>query len=85
MSGAEGLGFGNAVNDDDLDTKYDEMFAANQLATFLKSIDRQSITLRHEKDAPLVINHLLSGGESFVCLVLAQKIKEDDGEEENHE
>lgn len=85
MSGAEGLGFGNAVNDDDLDTKYDEMFAANQLATFLKSIDRQSITLRLEKDAPLVINHLLSGGESFVCLVLAQKIKEDDGEEENHE
>lgn len=60
--------------------KYVDCFSPQYLTHFLKSMERQIMTMRLSKDKPLVVNYPLGADESFICFVLAPK-HEDSGDE----
>lgn len=62
------------MNDDTL--QYNDQFSVQYLNTFLKSMDRQVLTLRISKDKPLVLLYPLGAADSYVCFVLASKIED---------
>lgn len=64
----------NVPVDEDLETKYEEVFGAKHLQEFLKSIDRHTVTLRLDTGHPLIINHKLGVEDSFVCLAVAPQV-----------
>ena len=64
-------------NEDDLETTYEEIFGARHLADFLRSIDRNTVTLKLKKENPLVIHHKFGSQDSYVCLVMAPQISDD--------
>jgi hypothetical protein len=60
----------------DLETTYEESFGARHLSDFLRSIDRQTVTLRLQKEKPLIMHHKFGNEESYVCLVVAPQVAE---------
>ena len=59
-----------------LQTVFEESYAANYLNLFLKNLDKHMLTMRLSEGKPLVLTYPLgSGEESYVCLVLATKVK----------
>lgn len=65
----------NPPADEDLETTYEEVFAARHLADFLRSIDKNTVTLRLKKENPLILHHKFGSGEdSYVCLVVAPQV-----------
>jgi hypothetical protein len=65
------------VSESDIQEHYSGRFSIHYLALFLKSIERHTVTMRLEKNQPLVLSYPLGGGEdSYIVLVLAPKIEE---------
>lgn len=65
-------------SDNELETTYSESFGARHLADFLRSIDRNTVTLKLKESKPLIIHHKFGGEKSFVCLVVAPQIADVD-------
>jgi len=58
--------------------KFDEDFSTQYMNHFLKSMDRQVITMKLTKDRPFIMNYQLSADGCYVCFVLAPKTRDDD-------
>ena len=66
----------------DLETKYLQVFGARSISEFLKSIDRQNVTLKlsERRNRPLIIHHKFGDESSYVCCVVAPQIEDGDDE-----
>lgn len=62
---------------DNFITKYNENFSAHYLSLFLKSMERQVISMRVSPGKPLILNYPLGTEASYICFVLAPKAKEE--------
>lgn len=62
----------------ELQTTYEEVFGARHLSDFLRSIDRNTVTLRLLTGKPLIIEHKLGGEDAYVSIVVAPQIQEED-------
>lgn len=58
---------------DDSELVYSDMFSAQYLNFFLKSMERQIITMKLAKDKPLIVHYPLGAEKSYICFVLAPK------------
>lgn len=58
---------------DTLETKYFDSFSTQYLNFFLKSMERQIITMKLSQDKPLVLHYPLGADKSYICFVLAPK------------
>ena len=85
-SGEEGNVFSATNTSEDVDDledaekwelAYSDMFGINYLTTFIRSMDRQVVTLRISPKQPLIILFPLGGDDSYVCYILAPKDDED--------
>lgn len=63
-------------HDDELEVMYEERFGAKHIADFLKSIEKNTLTLRLSREQPLIINHKFGSESSYVCLVVAPQAVE---------
>tara|TARA_B100000787_G_C16176739_1_gene289451 strand:+ start:258 stop:1178 length:921 start_codon:yes stop_codon:yes gene_type:complete len=57
--------------------KYDGDFSASYLSSFLKSMERQVISMRLSEGKPLILNYPLGTEASYICFVLASKANDD--------
>jgi hypothetical protein len=57
--------------------KYDGDFSAHYLVNFLKSMERQVISMRLSAGKPLILNYPLGTESSYICFVLASKANDD--------
>jgi len=79
-------GGGGDDNDDDngasasLALKYKEIFSTSYLNNVLKNMDRQTVQLYMSASLPLVIKYSLGNDQSHIQVVLAPRIKDDDGD-----
>lgn len=55
---------------------YHDAFSAQYLAFFLKSMERQIITMKLSQDKPLIVHYPLGADKSYICFVLAPKTAE---------
>lgn len=55
------------------DVVYSDTFSAQYLNFFLKSMERQIITMKLAKDQPLIVHYPLGAEKSYICFVLAPK------------
>lgn len=53
--------------------KYNGNFSASYLMSFLKSMERQVISMRLSENKPLILNYPLGTESSYICFVLATK------------
>ena len=58
---------------DDTELVYSDMFSAQYLNFFLKSMERQIITMKLANDRPLLVHYPLGAEKSYICFVLAPK------------
>ena len=61
---------------DNFEKKYSENFSAHYLSLFLKSMERQVISMRLSPTKPLILNYPLGTESSYICFVLAPKAKD---------
>ena len=61
-----------------METRYSETFSANYLNLFMKSMERQMITMKLSPNQPLILTYPLGVENSSICFVLAPRAKEDD-------
>ena len=54
-------------------TVYRDAFSAQYLNFFLKSMERQIITMKLSQDKPLIVHYPLGADKSYICFVLAPK------------
>ncbi len=52
---------------------YKDAFSAQYLNFFLKSMERQIITMKLSQDKPLIVHYPLGADKSYICFVLAPK------------
>ena len=52
---------------------YSDAFSAQYMTFFLKSMERQMITMKLSKDKPLIMHYPLGAEASYICFVLAPK------------
>ena len=52
-------------------------FSASYLNLFLKSMERQIITMKLSQDRPLLVHYPLGADKSYICFVLAPKTAEE--------
>jgi len=85
-SGEEGNVFSatnTSENVDDLEDRskwevaYSDTFGISYLTTFIRSMDRQVVTLRISPNQPLIVIFPLGGDDSYVCYILAPKEEDD--------
>jgi hypothetical protein len=55
---------------------YNDAFSAQYLNFFLKSMERQIITMKLSQDKPLIVHYPLGADKSYICFVLAPKTAE---------
>ena len=60
-----------------MDTKYMDAFSTQYLNYFLKSMERQIITMKLSQDKPLILHYPLGADRSYICFVLAPKTNND--------
>ncbi len=60
-----------------LDIKYIDSFSTTYMNYFLKSMERQIITMRLSQDKPLILHYPLGAERSYICFVLAPKTNDD--------
>ena len=63
----------NKLETSNMICSYCDAFATNYLNLFLKSMERQIITMKMSKDQPLVLNYPLGAENSYIKFVLAPK------------
>jgi hypothetical protein len=56
---------------------YSDTFSASYLNLFLKSMERQIITMKLSQDRPLLVHYPLGADKSYICFVLAPKTAEE--------
>lgn len=56
---------------------YRDSFSAQYLNFFLKSMERQIITMKLSQDKPLIVHYPLGADRSYICFVLAPKTADD--------
>lgn len=61
---------------EDVDIVYNDSFSAQYLNFFLKSMERQIITMKLSQDKPLILHYPLGADKSYICFVLAPKTAE---------
>lgn len=61
---------------DDLDEKFNNIFAVDYLNSFLKALDRPTVTIRLSQSSPMTMTSCLGDEESFITYMLSSK--EDD-------
>jgi DNA polymerase III sliding clamp (beta) subunit (PCNA family) len=66
-----------SVREEEMDVVFKDSFSAKYLLDFLKSMERQVVTLRLSEDKPLILNYSLGAEESYVSFVLAPKTVEE--------
>ena len=66
----------DAVEGESMDTKYSDAFSTQYLNYFLKSMERQIITMKLSQDKPLILHYPLGAERSYICFVLAPKTTE---------
>lgn len=54
--------------------KYSDSFSTQYLNYFLKSMERQIITMKLSQDKPLILHYPLGADRSYICFVLAPKV-----------
>jgi len=59
---------------DDLDEKFNNIFAVEYLNSFLKAVDRHTVTLRLAQDRPMTMTTCMGDAESFLTYMLAPKL-----------
>lgn len=64
------------TSDDKSETVYSDAFSAQYLNLFLKSMERQIITMKLSQDKPLIVHYPLGADRSYICFVLAPKTTE---------
>jgi hypothetical protein len=55
---------------------YHDAFSSQYLNYFLKSMERQIITMKLSQDKPLIVHYPLGADKSYICFVLAPKTSE---------
>lgn len=60
-----------------LEIKYKDSFSTSYLNFFLKSMERQIITMKLSQDKPLILHYPLGADKSYICFVLAPKTGDD--------
>jgi hypothetical protein len=63
----------DAVEGEAMLTKYSDAFSTQYLNYFLKSMERQIITMKLSQDKPLILHYPLGAERSYICFVLAPK------------
>ena len=58
----------------DMVQKYKDTFSAQYLNFFLKSMERQIITMKLSQDKPLILHYPLGAQMSYICFVLAPQV-----------
>ena len=66
------------TEEDNMVVKYEERYSAQYLNFFLKSMERQIITMKLSADQPLIIHYPLGADRSYICFVLAPKAEDDE-------
>ena len=61
------------VAGEQMDVKYTDAFSTQYLNYFLKSMERQIITMKLSQDKPLILHYPLGAERSYICFVLAPK------------
>ena len=61
----------------DMTLKYSASFSSQYVNLFLKSMERQVITMKLSEDKPLILFYPLGGENSHICFVLAPKTPEE--------
>lgn len=59
-----------------MEEKYSDSFSTMYLNFFLKSMERQIITMKLSQDKPLILHYPLGADRSYICFVLAPKTDE---------
>lgn len=62
-----------SIDDDKTTVVYKDAFSAQYLNLFLKSMERQIITMKLSQDKPLIVHYPLGADRSYICFVLAPK------------
>ena len=65
------------AKDEKLEVKYSDSFSTQYLNFFLKSMERQIITMKLSQDKPLILHYPLGADKSYICFVLAPKTNSD--------
>jgi len=60
-----------------MEKKYSDSFSTQYLNYFLKSMERQIITMKLSQDKPLILHYPLGADRSYICFVLAPKTSDD--------
>jgi hypothetical protein len=64
-------------NDERFEERYSDSFSTQYLNFFLKSMERQIITMKLSQNKPLILHYPLGADKSFICFVLAPKTNSD--------
>jgi hypothetical protein len=64
--------------DENLKEVYNESYSAQYLNYFLKSMERQIITMKLSPGQPLILHYPLGADRSYICFVLAPKAEDSD-------
>lgn len=67
----------DTVDGEEMDVKYVDAFSTQYLNYFLKSMERQIITMKLSQDKPLILHYPLGADRSYICFVLAPKTSQD--------
>lgn len=65
------------VDGEKMNIKYSDSFSTQYLNYFLKSMERQIITMKLSQDKPLILHYPLGADRSYICFVLAPKTSQD--------
>ena len=65
------------VDGEEMDIKYTDSFSTQYLNFFLKSMERQIITMKLSQDKPLILHYPLGADRSYICFVLAPKTSQE--------
>lgn len=65
------------IDGEKMDIKYSDSFSTQYLNHFLKSMERQIITMKLSQDKPLILHYPLGADRSYICFVLAPKTTND--------
>lgn len=65
------------VEGEELEVKYSDSFSTQYLNYFLKSMERQIITMKLSQDKPLILHYPLGADRSYICFVLAPKTSQE--------
>jgi len=66
----------DTIDGEEMNIKYTDSFSTQYLNYFLKSMERQIITMKLSQDKPLILHYPLGADRSYICFVLAPKTTE---------